>query len=143
MEYHGWPTSLALWEPVPALLLTYLLVNVFLSGGILVAVCKELILMLLFVLFAAVYLVIAELIPSSSSLTIGVMVLVQQLFMLNRLGFRVFAFAGESALFLELNPDGGGIPGWEMGHIGDRGSVARCLLIDTLPFSPYIFAEGV
>jgi len=76
----------------------------------------QLALMFLFLVLAALYLFLAEAIGTATPAALILAVLLQQLFVLQRMGLRVFGFAAESALYRELNPEGGGIPGWDMGH---------------------------
>jgi len=76
----------------------------------------QVLLFLLFLLLTAFYLAFASLIGTASHLAMVFTVALQQLFVLQRMGLRVFGFAAESALYREVNPDGGGIPGWDTGH---------------------------
>jgi hypothetical protein len=76
----------------------------------------QLALILIFVALVGLYLAVSAVIGTHSALTLAVTVVWQQLFVLQRMGLRVFGFASESALYRELNPEGGGIPGWDIGH---------------------------
>ena len=76
----------------------------------------QLLLMLLFGLLAAVYVLLADILGTASPAALAPMVVVQQLYVFKRMGLRVFGFASESVLYRELNPVGGGIPGWDAGH---------------------------
>jgi hypothetical protein len=80
------------------------------------AIKLQLILLLLLVLLAAVYLALVELVGTSSTPALIATVFLQQLFIVQRIGLRILGFAAESALYRELNPEGGGIPGWYAGH---------------------------
>jgi hypothetical protein len=71
---------------------------------------------LLFLLLTAVYLALAELLGTSSPVALFATVIVQQLYVVQRIGLRIFGFAAEAVLYRELNPEGGGIPGWHAGH---------------------------
>jgi hypothetical protein len=76
----------------------------------------QILLVLLFLLLAVVYLALVELVGTSSPAALIATVIVQQLFVVQRIGLRFFGFAAEAVLYRELNPEGGGIPGWHTGH---------------------------
>jgi hypothetical protein len=76
----------------------------------------QILLVLLFLLLAAVYVALVELLGTSSLTALVATVIVQQLFVVQRIGLRIFGFAAEAVLYRELNPEGGGIPGWHSGH---------------------------
>ncbi len=76
----------------------------------------QILLVLLFLLLAAVYVGLVELLGTSSPIALVATVIVQQLFVVQRIGLRIFGFAAEAVLYRELNPEGGGIPGWHTGH---------------------------
>ena len=76
----------------------------------------QVLLALLLLLLAAVYLAIVELVGTLSLAAMIATVVAQQLFVVQRIGLRILGFAAESALYRELNPEGGGIPGWYAGH---------------------------
>ena len=76
----------------------------------------QILLVLLFLLLTAAYLALAELLGTSSPVALFATVIVQQLYVVQRIGLRIFGFAAEAVLYRELNPEGGGIPGWHAGH---------------------------
>jgi hypothetical protein len=76
----------------------------------------QILLGLLFLLLGAVCVAIVELVGTGSPVALIATVIVQQLYVVQRLGLRIFGFAAEAVLYRELNPEGGGIPGWHTGH---------------------------
>jgi hypothetical protein len=76
----------------------------------------QIVLVALFLLLAAVYLAFVELLGTSSLAGLIATMIVQQLYVVQRIGLRIFGFAAEAVLYRELNPEGGGIPGWHTGH---------------------------
>jgi hypothetical protein len=76
----------------------------------------QLLLILLFLVLIVVYLLLAGLVGTASPVALTATVLLQQLFVLKRMGLRIFGAATASVLYRELSPEGGGIPGWDTGH---------------------------